>query len=190
VNALFKTVAAVFTGAAAMYYFDPEMGRRRRALARDKAVALSHDARDYAQGKSRRIADRAKGLAATVGHRAVEPLSDYQLRDRIRSQLGRVASHPRAIEVDVIDGDVCLYGDVLAEDVQPVVSTVSSMTGVKAVDNQLRVHDEPGDIPALQGRRRVGRARRTLLPLLAMAAPVAMLFTRNERHGRRSHTAR
>ncbi|HWP18343.1 MAG TPA: BON domain-containing protein, partial [Burkholderiaceae bacterium] len=33
---LLSTVVGLAAGAAAMYYLDPEMGRRRRALVKDK----------------------------------------------------------------------------------------------------------------------------------------------------------
>ena len=38
-NALLKVAAVFAAGAAAMYYLDPATGRRRRALARDRARA-------------------------------------------------------------------------------------------------------------------------------------------------------
>ena len=37
-NALMKTLTLVAAGAAAMYYLDPETGRRRRALVRDDVL--------------------------------------------------------------------------------------------------------------------------------------------------------
>jgi gas vesicle protein len=50
-------------GAAAMYFFDPQGGRRRRALVRDKAVSWANDAQDYAEKKARHLSNRAQGLA-------------------------------------------------------------------------------------------------------------------------------
>lgn len=49
-------------GAALMYFFDPNGGRRRRALVRDKAVGISNDVRDSIGSKSRDLRNRAKGL--------------------------------------------------------------------------------------------------------------------------------
>ncbi|MCA1580786.1 MAG: hypothetical protein LC796_05215 [Acidobacteria bacterium] len=51
-------------GAALMYVLDPERGRRRRALARDKAVAFANKTGDAVSRRSRDLANRAKGLAA------------------------------------------------------------------------------------------------------------------------------
>jgi hypothetical protein len=49
-------------GAAAMYLLDPNGGRRRRALIRDKAVGLSNDLRQTVEARSRDLGNRAKGL--------------------------------------------------------------------------------------------------------------------------------
>jgi hypothetical protein len=59
-------------GALAMFVFDPVSGRRRRALARDKATAAAHDVADAAGSKTRDLQNRAKGLA----HEAVGAVSN------------------------------------------------------------------------------------------------------------------
>jgi hypothetical protein len=58
----FLTGAGV--GAGLMYVLDPQAGRRRRALARDQAVHLAHEARDAANVVARDMRNRAQGLAA------------------------------------------------------------------------------------------------------------------------------
>ncbi|HKB03317.1 MAG TPA: YtxH domain-containing protein [Gemmataceae bacterium] len=50
-------------GAAAMYLFDPQGGRRRRALIRDKAYSWANDAQEYAGKKARHLSNEARGLA-------------------------------------------------------------------------------------------------------------------------------
>ena len=51
-------------GAAAMFIFDPDQGRRRRALARDKAVHYGKEAGDFATGTAKDLRNRAYGVAA------------------------------------------------------------------------------------------------------------------------------
>lgn len=51
-------------GACLMYTFDPEKGRTRRALARDKAKGTLHDVQGTVASKSRHLRNKAKGLAA------------------------------------------------------------------------------------------------------------------------------
>ena len=54
----------VAIGAAAMFIFDPDQGRRRRALARDKAVHYGKEAGDFATGTAKDLRNRARGVAA------------------------------------------------------------------------------------------------------------------------------
>ena len=56
-----------------MYVFDPERGRRRRALARDKAVHAAHKAGDALGAKSRDLSNRARGLVAETRSALREP---------------------------------------------------------------------------------------------------------------------
>ena len=57
-------LVSVAVGAAAAYMFDPERGRTRRALARDKAVAASNRFNDMLEGKSRHWSNVARGWFA------------------------------------------------------------------------------------------------------------------------------
>lgn len=54
-------------GAALMYIFDPDNGRRRRALLRDQFVAMSNDASDAVTSKARHLRNRAQGVVAETG---------------------------------------------------------------------------------------------------------------------------
>jgi len=53
-------------GAGLMYVFDPQAGRRRQALMRDKVSSWAGDARDLAGKKARHMRNRAHGLMAEV----------------------------------------------------------------------------------------------------------------------------
>ena len=59
-------------GAAMMYVLDPQGGRRRRALARDKAVSLATKTSKVVSARSRDLANRAKGVAAEARSIVVE----------------------------------------------------------------------------------------------------------------------
>jgi gas vesicle protein len=56
-------IAGAAVGALAMYIFDPDSGRRRRALARDKAVRYANETAESVQTTARDLRNRATGLA-------------------------------------------------------------------------------------------------------------------------------
>lgn len=153
-----KTLLPVAAGAAAgallMYYLDARSGGRRRALARDKLVAAGHDAGAFAQAKGKRAADKARGVLATgrLDRRSTsEPESDEQLQGRIRSRLGRLLSHPKAVHVEVEGSRVALSGHLLASEVDAVLAEIRAMPGVKHIQNKLDVHENAQGVPELQG---------------------------------------
>ncbi len=51
-------------GAGLMYLFDPDSGRRRRALMQDKLHSLANDAQELAQAKARHLSNKAYGMMA------------------------------------------------------------------------------------------------------------------------------
>ncbi len=55
-------------GALAMFLMDPDRGRRRRALAKDKMHSATVQTRKRIDAKSRDLANRAKGLQAEARH--------------------------------------------------------------------------------------------------------------------------
>ena len=139
-------------GAGLMYFLDPDRGRGRRAMARDKFVRLSHETRHAADIVARDAANRTHGLWARM--RSVgdgETPSDRVLVARVRSQLGRCVSHPRAVTVTSEDGTVTLAGPILAREVDHLLACAARVPGVRGVQNRLEVHPTASDHPALQG---------------------------------------
>jgi uncharacterized membrane protein len=139
-------------GAGLMYFLDPVQGRRRRAEVRDELVSLASDTDDALSCLARDVYHRAYGLTAELATLiSGEAVDDVRLAERVRSKLGRIVSHPHAIEVAARDGRVALRGPILAHEVDELLCCVGSTRGVKGVDNQLEVHKEAGSHPALQG---------------------------------------
>ena len=151
-NRNFSWLTGFALGAAFMYAFEPNAGRRRRALVRDKFNRLAHTTRDGLDATARDWSNRAAGTVAQARRRfRSERPDDDVLIERVRATLGRAVSHPRAIDVDACDGTVCLCGPILTHEVSSLLRAVESVPGVKRIDNQLEPHDQPGNIPALQG---------------------------------------
>ena len=143
---------AVALGAAAMYLFDPQQGRRRRAMVRDQVARRSREAAHWGEGAARDVAHRARGAGASLRqlfeHR---PVTDEQLAARVRTRLGRATSHPGAIDVQVKDAQVVLTGAVLMSELPDVVRAVRRVPGVQHVDDQLTGYANPRGVSALQG---------------------------------------
>jgi hypothetical protein len=59
----FSFLLGAACGAGLMYFTDPRNGRRRRALVRDKATSMAHDAEDYVETTARHLRNRAYGIA-------------------------------------------------------------------------------------------------------------------------------
>ena len=181
---LLTTLAALAAGATAMYYLDPETGRRRRAVALDKAGSATQRAGTLAHAQGRHALDRVKGILATGRAQLAgtgAPLDDRKLHDRVRARLGRLVAHPKAVQVIVVEGRVRLTGDVSAREVDRLVSTVCGIPGVRSVENVLSVHEDAHasaqSTPRPRRRDRGERAGlRPLVPLLAWSAPLALVL--------------
>jgi hypothetical protein len=144
-------------GAALAFMLDPDRGRRRRALVRDKMVRVARVTREELDATARDLSNRARGIASTTGTRLSnddDEVSDAVLVERVRARLGRVCSHPRAIDVTARDGEVTLSGPILAAEAENVTSYVASVRGVRSVVNDLDVRQSAEGIPALQGEGR------------------------------------
>jgi osmotically-inducible protein OsmY len=151
-NRSLTLLAGIGIGAALMYFLDPDRGARRRNMAADRATkALRQRSRD-AVGAAQNARNHALGAAAELrGLMQHEDVEDDQLVARVRAELGHHARHTSGIEVVVHEGCVVLRGPVLADEVVDVVRTVAAVRGVHRVDNQLDVHANAGNTPALQG---------------------------------------
>ncbi|MGQ0749051.1 MAG: BON domain-containing protein [Betaproteobacteria bacterium] len=154
-------IGSLGVGAIAMFFMDPQRGRRRRALVRDQLLHLAHRVRDARRVTAADIANRGSGLWAMTQRwlRRDRLASDRDVTERVRARLGRVVSHPHAIEVALREGHVILSGPILIEEVQPLVSAVKSVEGVRSVEDRLSAYAEARGVSALQGgRARVSRS--------------------------------
>ncbi|CAM3626970.1 BON domain-containing protein [Bordetella sputigena] len=156
-NHTLDCLVAAALGAATMYYFDPELGRRRRALLRDQFDSRTADMQRFLRRRTQWTADHMRGMAARAQHAldtAEAPASDRKVHERIRAAIGRILSTPGAVDVNVAAGNVLLTGHVLASQRDALVSAVSAVEGVERVMDQLSQYGEPGNVPELQGARK------------------------------------
>jgi uncharacterized membrane protein len=158
-NRIAGLLSAAGIGAGCMYLFDPDRGKRRRAELRNNAKHINHIAIEAAGKTQRDLRNRLLGVRAEIGSLVCsEAVADDVLKARIRSKLGRLVSHPHAIEVKVVDGRAILTGPILAAEVVPLFEVISGIAGLKSIENLCELH-ESADIPALQGGKLRGGER-------------------------------
>jgi uncharacterized membrane protein len=144
----------LFIGAALMYLFDPRRGRARRARIADLAAHTLRIERQLVTKAARDAAHRARGLVQRVTH-AARPghADDAVVEARVRARLGRVVSHPGAIEISIRRGTLTLRGSVLVEEGDRAVRALRRVQGVYAVVDKIARH-ATADVPALHGKGR------------------------------------
>ena len=151
-NARLVLAAGTALGAGPMFLLDPAKGKRRRALARDQAVRLAHQTEAVIEAVSNDIPNRTHGVAARLRTRfAPDVIDDRVLAERIRARLGRLVSHPGALDIEVMQGLVTLKGPILARELDNLIAGVRSAPGVLGIDNRLEIHESAEHISALQG---------------------------------------
>ncbi|MDC4227285.1 MAG: hypothetical protein MPW15_24335 [Candidatus Manganitrophus sp.] len=100
-------IGGVGLGAALAYLYDPEMGNRRRAMIRDKAVKALNKTEEAIEASTKDLQHRVVGTVSELRSRvaeAGEEVSDELLEARVRAKIGMVSAHPGAIEVRVNNG--------------------------------------------------------------------------------------
>jgi len=174
-SGLATLIVGALMGAAAMYLLDPDKGKRRRAVARDKLRSLGAQYADFA-GKARRdFSHRLQGVRAQVRRplRDDAPPDDLVLIERALSKMGRAVSHPHAIQIGANGGRLTLSGPILADEVDALLRAIRAVPGVASVDNHLDVHEHAESVPSLQGSGRRDVRAAALQPIRKPAYAVA-----------------
>jgi uncharacterized membrane protein len=157
-------ISGAAIGAGLMYLADPDRGTRRRSGVRDKAV---HGVRSFGGVIDKGIRDlrnRIRGTAAEAWCAVkAEEVSDEVLADRVRAKIGRVVSHPSAIEVTAKDRRIILSGPVLESEADDLVDAANSVRGVRDVESRVEIHKTTENVPGLQGGSGRTRPRPELL---------------------------
>jgi hypothetical protein len=141
-------VTGAVAGAVAVYLFDPERGRARRARLADwMGARLRRGWRAANQ-----LGTRASDSAAAFPQRMVQlrsmrprPADDLTLRDRVESEVFRNPDLPKGqINFDVESGVVTIRGQVdNAYQIANVEKAVMKVPGVAGVENLLHVDGTP-----------------------------------------------
>jgi hypothetical protein len=170
-------------GAGLMYLLDPQVGGRRRAVARDKSVSALKQGGKAAAKTSRHLGNKTKGLVAEAGSklRKSDLVDDGQkLLKKVQKVVRVTVSHPSAIDPILEAGRVHLHGLILASEVARLLAAIEAVEGINGVENRLELHESPQDLAAFRkGRRWVGPATRVLTGTTGSALALAGLKKKN-----------
>ena len=130
-------------GAAVAYFFDPQSGRRRRAVTRDRTAAFfRRRARESARA-GRAVAAEAYGVSQKAQHLKEEPkgFDDVTLARKVETEIFRDADVPKGqINVNVQEGVVQLRGEAPTPDMlTELVEKAPKVQGVRDVENLLHL---------------------------------------------------
>lgn len=141
-------VAGVAAGAAGAYFLDPEQGKRRRHIARDKAAMLVRRGSAEAQRKARYASGKAAGTVQEATPSSRDPgrdLNDPALARKVESELFRDADAPKGkVDVNVENGIVYLRGEVDSPgQAGALTQAARRIEGVEEVQSLLHLPNEP-----------------------------------------------
>jgi BON domain len=135
-------------GAALMYLLDPERGRRRRHMTRDRFAARWRRVRRAGVTAWRGATAEAYGASQRMIHlvpRETDVPDDETLRQRVESQLFRDRHVPKGdLNITCEHGTVILRGELdTPAEILSLESRVASVAGVRNVHNLLHPHGTP-----------------------------------------------
>jgi osmotically-inducible protein OsmY len=138
-----KIALGSILGGALAWFYDPSNGRRRRATARDEALALVRRTRRRAQRFGRHAVSEVYGLKQKVTHLKEVPkdYDDATLKSKVETELFRPAHVPKGkIDVNAQNGVVQLRGEVDSPAlIDELVTHARKIQGVKEVESLLHL---------------------------------------------------
>ena len=139
-----KRLGLVGLGAALSYFFDPDQGRRRRAMARDRIAAFFRQSARRGGRIGRAASAQAEGMAQKAKHRKEEPKpqpDDVTLARKVETEIFRGEEVPKGqINVNAENGKIVLRGEVgQAEMIKDLEERARNVQGVQDVENLLHL---------------------------------------------------
>jgi osmotically-inducible protein OsmY len=141
-------IIAGLAGAALMFFLDPDRGKRRRAMARDRTAGTVRRAGDVSERLQRRAVSDAYGVSQKLAHPETAqetPANDAVLAQKVMTELFRDQRIPKgSINVNAQHGVVQLRGQVEhPEDILEIEGRVRRIAGVADVENLMHLPGTP-----------------------------------------------
>ena len=145
---MIRKIRYMAMGAALAYFFDPENGRSRRALARQRVPAFFRNTSRKAQrlgGAAGAQAQAAKQKATHLKEEEKPQPDDVTLARKVETEIFRDADIPKGrINVNAENGKVVLRGEVeQPELIKDLEQRTKKVQGVEEVENLLHVPGTP-----------------------------------------------
>jgi len=145
---MFRKLRFMAFGALLTYFFDPQNGRRRRALARDRIPAFFRSASRKAGDAGSAVTSEASAAKQKATHLKEEEKpqpDDVTLARKVETEIFRDADIPKGrINVNAENGKVVLRGEVeQPELIKDLEQRTKKVQGVEEVENLLHVPGTP-----------------------------------------------
>jgi osmotically-inducible protein OsmY len=136
---MLRTIRTMGLGALLAYFFDPDNGRRRRAMARDRIPAFARGMGKNAQRTGGAVVAKAGGMKQKATHlkeKEKPQPDDVTLAHKVETEIFRDADVPKGqINVNAENGKIVLRGEVdkpeLIEDLEKKTKKVQGVTEVE-----------------------------------------------------------
>ena len=139
-----RKLGLIGLGAALTYFFDPDQGRRRRAMARDRIAAFFRQSARRSERIGRAASSQAGGMVQKAKHVQEEPKpqpDDVTLARKVETEIFRSEEVPKGqINVNAENGTIVLRGEVgQPEMIKDLEQRARSVQGVQDVENLLHL---------------------------------------------------
>jgi osmotically-inducible protein OsmY len=139
-----KKLGLIGFGAALTYFFDPQQGRGRRAMARDRIAATFRRTARRGEQIGRSATAQAEGMVQKAKHLEEEPKGqpdDVTLARKVETEIFRDAEVPKGqINVNAENGKIVLRGEVGEQEmIRDLEKRARKVQGVSEVENLLHL---------------------------------------------------
>lgn len=137
-----KLIGLIAIGAGLTYFFDPQQGRRRRAMAKDKVASFLRSRTRDGEQLAGSVSAQADALKQKATHLQEEPKpqpDDVTLARKVETEIFRDPEVPKGqINVNAENGKVVLRGEVSQPElIKDLEKRARNVQGVEDVENLL-----------------------------------------------------
>ncbi|PWF41739.1 SRPBCC family protein [Massilia glaciei] len=146
-----KLAGTAAVGALAMYLFDPERGRDRRAQSGRQLRGMGKKTGTVLDQAMSGVKHRLGGVRETMSHLQLRgDAGQRSLVEHVRAAVEDAVSNPMALSIDAEDGRVTVGGLVLDSERRGLLAAVRAVSGVRDVNDRTETLERPEDSAAIR----------------------------------------